>query len=174
MSIRNKYPEIIDLSTFRHDHIFGEDLAHWHARHVGVIISTDPWLTIKRSPVALGRVVIAHSGRYRNLLFRWKDVLRKYPKALFVGLPQEHATFCAENRVNLDYHPTTNLLELAEVIAGCDKLVCNQSLPFWLGLGIGVSIYQETFIYSPNSTIPRPNAFYSRDHGENTRLLAAL
>lgn len=150
-----------DFSTFRHDHKPGEDLASWQARHLGVTIDHSPWLTAFRSPKSLGRVVIARSFRYQNLEFPWKRFVAKYRKeVLFVGLPDEHRSFQVSNGCIVEYCPTGNLLELAEVIAGADLFIGNQSAPFWIAAGLGVNLIQETFPPIQNSIIKRPNAKY--------------
>lgn len=150
-----------DFSTFRHDHKQGEDLASWQARHLGVTIDHSPWLTAFRSPKSLGRVVIARSFRYQNLEFPWKRFVAKYRKeVLFVGLPDEHRSFQVSNGCIVEYCPTANLLELAEVIAGADLFIGNQSAPFWIAAGLGVNLIQETFPPIQNSIIKRPNAKY--------------
>lgn len=149
-----------DLSTFRHDWIAEESLLDWQARHLGVTASTDPWLQCMRSHISSGRTVVARSMRYRNPGFPWHAIMQKYRNCIFVGTPEEHKSFTREISSAVEYVPTENLLQLAEVIAGSHLFVGNQSCPFWIAAGLGVNLIQESWPQSPNSQIRRPNARY--------------
>lgn len=150
-----------DFSTFRHDHKQGEDLATWQGRHLGVETVLDPWLVAYRSPKGLGRVVVARSFRYQNLEFPWRRFVSEHRrKMLFVGLPDEHKAFQIQAGTLVEYCPTSNLLELAEIIAGCELFIGNQSCPFWIAAGLGVNLVQESYRQSLNSIVKRPNAKY--------------
>lgn len=154
-------PVDYDLSTFRHDHKLNEDLATWQARHLNVQASLDPWLMSYRSTIGLGRVVVARSFRYQNMDFPWRRIVAEHKKQiLFVGMPDEHKHFQIANGCIVDYHPTKDLKELAEIIAGADLFIGNQSAPFWIAAGLGVRLIQETFPKIQNSIIKRPNAKY--------------
>jgi hypothetical protein len=59
-------------------------------------------------------------------------------QAVFVGLAQEHVEFCRVTGWQIPHHPTQNMLELAQVIAGADVFVGNQSQAFALAVGLGV------------------------------------
>lgn len=150
-----------DLRDFRHGERFGESLLEWQARFLGVRVSDAPWLTANPSPVAKGRAVIARSGRYHNPAFPWAEVMREHPNALFVGTPQEHAQF-SRDFGSVEYLPTPDLMTLAQVIAGADLFVGNQSCPFWIAAGLGAPLIQEMWMNSPNSVVPRKNARYLR------------
>jgi len=150
-----------DFSDFRHDHVPNEDLATWQGRHVGVKTCLDPWLLAYRSPKSIGRVIVARSFRYQNQDFPWKRLVAQYRKQiLFVGLPDEHRHFQIAAGAIVEYQPTRDLLEMAELIAGCDLFIGNQSCPFWIAAGLGVKLIQETYLQVQNSTIKRPNTKY--------------
>lgn len=148
-----------DFSDFRTGEIRGESLLDWQARYLGVSASTDPWLTALRSPVSIGRTVVARSLRYRNPGFPWHAVMSKHKNCLFVGTGDEHQDFCRSIK-RIDFAPTSNLLELAEIISGAHLFVGNQSCPFWIAAGLGVQLIQEVFPQSPNSQVRRANARY--------------
>lgn len=148
-----------DLRDFRHKEEYGESLLNWQARHLGLQVSTAPWLQAMRSEVSLGRCVISRSLRYRNPAFPWNLIVAKNRNCLFVGLEEEYDDF-RRSVGNIEYYPTKNLLELAEVIAGASLFAGNQSAPFWIAAGLGVQTIQETFPQSPNSQIERSNARY--------------
>jgi hypothetical protein len=149
-----------DFSTFRHDPISGESLAHWQARHIGVEISTDPWLTVPVSDRAKGRAVIARSLRYHSRWRMWNTILKAHPDALFVGLREEHLHLSSTTQVKFEHAPTADLLELASIIAGCTLFIGNQSCPWWIAFALGVPTIQEVFQNSPNSRIERAGARY--------------
>lgn len=150
-----------DFSTFRHDFRPEENLADWQARHFEVEITHDPWLTCVRSPKSIGRTVVARSLRYHNRDFPWRAVIAKHRQdILFVGLPEEHKAFQITHGTIVEHCPTANLLELAEVINGCDRFYGNQSCPFWIAAGLGVPLVQEVWPQGPNSQIKRKNARY--------------
>lgn len=150
-----------DLSTFRHDFIPSENLIDWQARHLGIAVSHDPWLTCLRSPIGIGRTVVARSMRYQNRDFPWKRFIAENRQSiLFVGLPEEHKAFQISNGCVVEYCPTANLLELAEIINGADRFIGNQSCPFWIAAGLGVTLVQEVWPQGPNSIVKRKNARY--------------
>lgn len=61
-------------------------------------------------------------------------------------------------RENVSYRPTATLLELAELIAGSDIFVGNQSCPCWVAMGMGHRLIQETDMWNLNSVVRRDNA----------------
>lgn len=69
---------------------------------------------------------------------QWRDQeLDK--KARFVGLPEEYEEFIKFSEwANITYHPVKNLLELAEVIAGTELFIGNQSVALAIAQGLGV------------------------------------
>lgn len=157
-----------NLSNFRTDHRYGENLISWQARHIGVAVSEEPWLTVER--IQHGRPVVSRSLRYPGS-FDWKRALQTHGRnALFVGLKEEHEVF-QKNFGRIEWRPTRDLLELAQVIAGGTLLIANQSCPFWIGAGLGVPIMQETFHGDPNSIIRRPNCVYSEPSAPERMLM---
>lgn len=148
-----------DLRMFREGGQHAESLLSWQARHLGLTVSEDPWLAAVRSPLSLGRTVIARSLRYQNPGFPWNAVLAKHRKPLFVGTKEEHEAFL-RTAGYAEYCPTKDLLELAQVIGGASLFVGNQSCPFWIAAGLGVAIIQETWERDPNSQIRRANTRY--------------
>jgi len=160
-----------DFSTFREKYRVHENLAIQQARHIGVEISLDPWLTIDQT--ISGGAIIARTSRYRNSLFPWRKILSHFPDRAFVGSPQEHKDF-ESLYGEIGFLPTKDLLELARVIAGAQIIVCNQSCPFWIAAGLGIPIIQETFWADMNSVIERPNCRYTRNVSELNSLLDSL
>lgn len=151
--------DAVNFSTFRLSDVRPhEDLATWQARYIGCLISLAPWLTVEPSKETHERLVLARSVRYHNHDFDWNRWITSM--SVFVGTRDEHAAFESEFNKRLDHWETATLLDLAKVIAGCERFIGNQSCPFWIAAGLGVPIVQETYNAAPNSIIKRPNIQY--------------
>lgn len=160
-----------DLSHFREmKELKNENLADWQARYLGVKISLEPWLTVPETNPN-GQVIFARSRRYHNFFFPWDELCRKHKDAIFVGLPAEHEALEAETERKIKYHPTKDLLELAELIAGAKLVISNQSCAFWVACGLGVPVIQETWEPGANSIVERPNAIYTPTAQETRTLM---
>ncbi len=153
-----------DFTDFRLNYRIGECLIDSQARHVGVQHpSTEPWLTAPRDDRYRGRVVFARTSRYPNGFYPWFALIKRYPDAVFVGLQSEHHTFEKTFRCKVEYVPTGNLLQLAGVLAASRLVCCNQSCPWWIAAGLGVTTFQETWTQDRNSMILRHNLHYMLD-----------
>lgn len=149
-----------DFSTFRHDCIKGENLAQWQGRHLRISISETPWLVCQPDKSTQGRVIFTRSLRYHSASFPWDKALIRYKDPLFLGLPEEYHAFQTKWGKPIENKTASNILELASLIKGSELIVCNQSLPFWLAIGMGHTLIQETWT-DANSIISRPNAKYA-------------
>jgi len=138
-----------------------DTLLNAHARHAlahGLIQtlpdSSHPWLVASPSPKAKGRVVINRTDRYRTQSFPWADTVKHYgDKILFIGLPHEHRQFC-NCHGEVEYLPTKDLLEVAEVIAGCDLYIGNQSSAMTIAEGLKHPRVQEVCFWVPDCVYP--------------------
>jgi hypothetical protein len=119
----------------------------------------EPWLTVP-APRPVARVVFHRSRRYRNPYFPWRAVYAKYGReAVLVGTPEEHGEFCAQvGPVSYVYTPT--FLELAQVVAGCELFVGNQSGPMAVAIGLCQRFVQEVCLTDPNCYWERADATY--------------
>ena len=63
--------------------------------------------------------------------------------AIFVGHESEYLKFKQEMQWDIPYHHTANLMELAQVIAGADQFIGNQSVSLALAIGLGVDFACE-------------------------------
>lgn len=167
-----------DFSFFqRRDHKYGECLTDWQAYAVGLTdcgYSFDPWLNVSVRDKFRGRAVINRTDRYHNGSFPWDWIKRVYGRdAVFVGHKNEHRQFERECW-DIDYVSTNDLLELAELIAGADIFIGNQSCPMWIAFGLGKKVIQETWPGGPNSCVPRPGCIYTRDYSEVQKLVELL
>jgi hypothetical protein len=104
---------------------------------------TEPWLFVPE-PRPVARVVFHRSPRYHVPAFPWRRAVEKYGReAVFVGDAREHAEFC-ERFGPVSYRHTGTYLELAQVIAGCELFVGNQSSPAAVAQGLRKNMVQET------------------------------
>jgi hypothetical protein len=138
------------------------NLASWQGSYFGLDhLDLNPWLFAHPAPESEGRAVFARSLRYHGANFPWRQMVERWPGALFVGLPEEHAAFCSAFG-QVQHRPTSNLLEVAELIAGSEILISNQTCAFWIGCGLGHALVQELDRdqVNRNSVIQGSNAEY--------------
>jgi len=154
-----------DFTDFRNLYKADQCIANIQANWIGIDnLNTSPWLSVSPDPRGAGRVIIARSPRYQNEAFHWRQFVRIHKdKLLFVGLPEEHDAFQRElgHSYSVEYAPTSNMLEMARLIAAAGCFCGNQSSPFWVAIGLGVKVIQETALHNPDSIIPRSNARYN-------------
>lgn len=140
----------------------------------------EPWLTIDKPRSIPGKpIVINRTSRHikRHLAgslineqwTRWiiEDSLEEL--AVFVGNEQEHADFCRLHNCKVDYYPVSDMLELAQIIKGCEQFIGNQSMPLSLAIGLGKTFWCEIRLDYENIKtehgygdvwFPRANAHY--------------
>ena len=102
-----------------------------------------PWLTVPEKTTPSGvSYVINRTARWlprtnSPLWDQWRE--QGVPlSSVFVGLPEEHAAFEANTGWRVEYLPTKNMLELAQVIAGAEQFIGNQSVALSMAIGLGV------------------------------------
>ena len=126
-------------------------------------LGVEPWLTSTPSSSAKGRILINRTGRYRNPFFKWAEVVKKYRhKLLFIGLHHEWREFCGHFGY-VEYLPTSNMLEVAQIIAGCDLFIGNQSCCNAVAEGLKKPIIQETSTIFPDCVWVRVGAQHVYD-----------
>lgn len=162
-----------DFRKLRHFTV-GETLMQAHLNHYCAVKKTQlhisgstPWLTVTPSPKSKGRVVVNLTERYRNQSFRWKDVVKHYKHhLLFVGLEYEWKEFCG-NYGYVDFQPTDNMLQVAELIAGSDLFIGNQSSAFAIAEGLKHRRIQETSLVFPDCIFPQAPGLPEVQHVAN-------
>jgi hypothetical protein len=102
-----------------------------------------PWLRVANPrPIPGKPYVINRTARWlptdtRDTWDQWRfEGVEK--QSVFVGLPEEYAAFKQFSGWDIEYVATNNMLELAEVIAGCSQFVGNQSVALSMAIGLGV------------------------------------
>jgi len=148
-----------DFSTFRKGGIpYGTSLGELHAKWVGIPTDfSQPWLTAEPSEKSRGKICVNRTARYNNPQFPWKWLVEQLgDRMIFVGLPQEWRAFSSRVGRVIEYVPTTNLWEVACLIAGSDLFIGNQSSPMAIAEGLKHPSIQETCLFVPDCIYPGP------------------
>jgi ADP-heptose:LPS heptosyltransferase len=120
---------------------------------------------------AVAPIVITRTPRYRHPepegWARYQQMATDAQLAkhgVFVGVPSEHDEFVRETGVAVPFYPTRDFLELANVVAGAELVVTNQSFVFSIAMGLGKAAVCETYKIKPiqysECYFPRPNVQY--------------
>jgi hypothetical protein len=147
-----------------------KSLVDWQLEQYGIPLNAKDEAWIKIEPKKIARVVINRTGTgrsphhvYHNQDFPWHWVWKKYrAESVFVGLPEEHEVFCATCGEIPRVH-TRDLYEAAQVIAGCDMFIGNQSVCFWLAEAMKKRIILEVWKAGPNCLIFRDGVVHGWD-----------
>lgn len=102
----------------------------------------EPWLTpvepiqIPGKPFIVNRTSRYLYGPPSEEWYEWiNNGLGDY--AVFVGSEKEHKDFETLFNTKIEYYKTNNLLELAQVIQGCEQFIGNQSVALSIAIGLG-------------------------------------
>lgn len=151
-----------DFIDFRCGLPYSVSLSDIHAAWVKVQLNPyTPWLFVNKSNEMAGKVLVHKSPRYANHKFPWKALADKYgDRMVAVGVEDElHVLTTALGR-NVPFRKTKSYLELAELMAGCELFIGNQSSPCAIALGLGIPTVQETCLRQPDCIFPGANAYY--------------
>jgi hypothetical protein len=125
------------------------------------------WL--EADPMVTKPVVITRSLRYRppNGDDGWRNIIETgllEDNSIFVGTAAEHKNFIDTFNIDVPYHPVKDFLELANIIAGANLVVCNQGFTYSLATGLGKQTVLETNKIVPlqmnECFFPRKNSQY--------------
>lgn len=112
------------------------------------------WLSV--TPLRRAELLVSNTWRISSG-YDYATVLG--PQSAFIGLLGEHRHF--EHQVGpIRFLPTPNLLECARLIAGSDRLVCNQSVAVTIALGLGKPYLCELYPTGVSCRWQRRNASY--------------
>lgn len=121
------------------------------------------WLDAPADKSMAGKVVVNRTGRYRNQYFPWMEVVAHYGHRLvFVGLKHEWREFCGHFGY-VDFRPTSDLLEVASLIAGSSLFIGNQSSPFAVAEGLKHPRILEMSMEFPDTVFGGDNVQYVAD-----------
>ena len=138
---------------------------------VQTLVSDGPWLSVPQpKPIPGKPYVVNRSPRgftspgCNNVWTAWREQGMD-TQTVFVGLPNEYTSFRELTGWNIDFYPTNTMLELAEVIAGCDKFMGNQSVALSIAQGLRVPYAFEARKDLP---IERNESYFpNHDNGTN-------
>lgn len=140
--------------------LFEAQLSHLvHVHGFGrTITPLTQWLHVDPSRETRGRIICARSGRYRNGSFPWREIVQHYgDRLLFIGLKHEHQDFSGQFGM-VEHRPVNDLLEMAQLIAGSEMFIGNQSSPMAVAEGLKHRTIQETSIDPADCIYYRENA----------------
>lgn len=128
-------------------------------------LRNQPWLSAEPRDLGSRPWVINRTGRWASaeLSDTWQSLREQglEDQGRFVGLESEYDQFVKlSGWRGLEYTPTKNLKELAEVIRGSTEFIGNQSVALSLAIGLGVSWACEA---RPDLPLDR-NECYFPDH----------
>lgn len=111
-------------------------------------LRNEAWLTVPNEVKIPGRsVVINRTGRWVSQFARQSYDLIKEQGAeqdsVFVGHESEYLAFKEQMNWDIPFHKTKDLLEMAQIIAGADQFIGNQSVGLALAIGLGVEFACE-------------------------------
>ena len=127
----------------------------------------DTWLEADANKIA--PIVINRTFRYRcpNGTGSWQNLLEQAnikQNGIFVGTTAEHEDFEKSTGFNVTYYPIKDFKELADIIAGADLFMGNQSAAYSIAMGLGKSSVLETIKIKPLQNnecyFPRSNCQY--------------
>jgi hypothetical protein len=131
---------------------------------------SQPWLYIN-SGAKYGKIM-ARSMRYTNPMISYAGI----GGASFIGLENEYKWACQYLNAQLSHLKINDALAMAQVIAGCDVFVGNQSFPFAIAEGLKVTRILESYQGAPN-VIPiggKAYQFYDQKSFDKSIILLTL
>ena len=124
-------------------------ICRWYFHMYGITADLGkPWLTVTPDTSFKDEIVIARSFRYRAPGISY-HFLKAYPNITFVGLKEEYEDLKLVLPA-LKYKTVSNFLELAQIIAGSNFFIGNQSFPFALAEALKVKRVLELCFECPN------------------------
>jgi len=111
------------------------------------MLRNTPWLTAEARPQGDRTVIINRTQRWtpRILSGQWQQWKSEGVEdaSIFVGLPEEYQAFKQITGWDIPKLDTPTMLDLAELIAGSDLFIGNQSVALSLAIGLGKTVYCE-------------------------------
>jgi hypothetical protein len=123
----------------------------------------ETWLEADPKPVA--SIVINRTFRYRcpSGNGSWQNLLAQAnisQNGIFVGTADEHEDFVKCTGFSIDHYQVKDFKELADVIAGADLFMGNQSAAYSIAMGLGKASVLETIKIKP---LANNECYFPRD-----------
>jgi hypothetical protein len=128
---------------------------------------SDVWL--EADPIIEASIVVNRTNRYLDPDSEpvWHQMCADADlehNAIFVGTKNEHSDFVSQFKCNIPYRPVQDFKELADIIAGADLFLGNQSMAYSIATGLGKETMLEIHKIKPlkysECYFPRPGANY--------------
>lgn len=120
-----------------------------------------PWLSADPALDTAHPVVINRTNRWQHHNFPWREIAERYQgRMVFLGTPQEHKDWSRQFGA-IEYREVVDALDLANIIAGCQLFVGNQSFAMSVALGLGVPVIQESCPIQADCVLKRSNAQFT-------------
>jgi hypothetical protein len=154
-----------NLDMFR-THIRYNNISDSHLVAFGVDFSKkdEAWLTVPDPIEDPERdIVFARSCRYHGNYTFWETINRDLiDRAIFIGFKEEYEFFkyTYPHMAEIPHREVSDILEMAQVISGCDMFVGNQGLPHAIAEALKKPLINEVFRPHPDSVFHRENAKY--------------
>jgi len=152
-----------NLDIFRH-HIIYNNLSDSHLAPFDLPFSERDraWLQVP-SVKKPAEVIFARSSRYHGNYSFWEQLDQSLiEKAVFLGYEKEHEYFkyTFPRMKGVPLKKVQNIMEMAQVIAGCGLFVGNVGLPHALAEGMKKTLISEVYRVYPPATFEREGATY--------------
>lgn len=163
----------VDLDRFRGTLFRGFEGNYVQAYHIAFGLPftmqdyDTPWIEADPKPIA--PIVVNRTPRYRcpNGDATWKTLTADADlkrNGIFVGGVTEHADFIQTTGIEIPYRPVRDFLELANIVAGAEMVMANQSFVYSIAMGLGKHTVLETIKIKPLQNnecfFPRTNVQY--------------
>lgn len=140
------------------------NLARVHLRAFGLDeqLDRDRWLEADYKAFHPEKpIIVNRTGRYHTNTFPWIAIVKEFgSRLLFIGLKEEHEMFCSRFG-SVGYQPTSNLLDVARLIAGASLFIGNQSCCYAIAEGLKKPAILEEYPSVPNCRFDRPDVVRS-------------
>lgn len=120
------------------------------------------WLTLNSPPLRLNKpILVNRTVRYHSKYhWWWGNAPALAQQGIFIGLEKEHDIFQYTYDVRIEYFKAQDALQIAQLLAGSQILVGNQSFIMSLAHGLGTPYLEEAYDYAPTSIFQRENGKY--------------
>lgn len=169
-----------DFREWRQNYGGYENLAYSQAKHFDVdpAVGDVPWLQVEPLPIA--EVVICRSPRYRERAFPWHELGERYGKTgIVLGTKTEFEELYQMYGFER-YLQTPTLLEMAQIIAGAELVITNQTCGYAIAESLKKPVLLERFAKCPNVDFNRPDVYtgervmqYVNAHPAKVEVMAA-
>jgi hypothetical protein len=111
------------------------------------------WLEVPNARPILSEkkiILINRTERYNNTLISY-NFLKKYEQSvLFIGMPNEHAVFCRQNKLEIPRFMGDDFYKIAVAMTQCKLFIGNQSSCFQVAEGLKIPRILEVCNQIPN------------------------